>query len=194
MRRETGDAIWVERFRRDIGRLWSQLRHRDSSHSGAPTDFRPSSNRSVKRSMVIAEQSTHTKVHVPCESRTIWRDKIDYDRTIVRNRICRAAAPQTIQRPNRPGRAHIEIIEGRAGWRVVRMSWPERGCREVAYRVGRNSVDGCSDKLLVPTVGRKRLMSFGLVKRQHALVCARSCHCALSLRFRAHDLGRLIFR
>src|SRR4029453_13171909 len=24
--RETGDAIWVERFRRDIGRLWSQLR------------------------------------------------------------------------------------------------------------------------------------------------------------------------
>lgn len=26
MWRETGDAIWVERFRRDIGRLWSQLR------------------------------------------------------------------------------------------------------------------------------------------------------------------------
>jgi len=24
--RETGDAIWVERYRRDIGRLWSQLR------------------------------------------------------------------------------------------------------------------------------------------------------------------------
>jgi Lanthionine synthetase C-like protein len=26
MWRETGDAIWAERFRRDIGRLWSQLR------------------------------------------------------------------------------------------------------------------------------------------------------------------------
>jgi hypothetical protein len=26
MWRETGDAIWVERFRRHIGRLWSQLR------------------------------------------------------------------------------------------------------------------------------------------------------------------------
>jgi hypothetical protein len=26
MWRETGDAIWVERFRRDIGRFWAQLR------------------------------------------------------------------------------------------------------------------------------------------------------------------------
>ncbi len=44
------------------------------------------------------------------------------------------------------------------------MSWPEPRCGEVAHRVGRNSVDGCSGELLVPAFGRKRLMSLRLEK------------------------------
>jgi hypothetical protein len=46
------------------------------------------------------------------------------------------------------GRADIDM-KVRAGYRVVRISWPERRWREVAGRVGRNSVDGGSVELLV---------------------------------------------